>query len=70
MAFVNLNHQIIDYLSNLSVNNGEKTVACIEWIDPLMAAGNWVPELVEIAKGINLFGKKGIRINAIAPGNI
>jgi iron complex transport system substrate-binding protein len=22
------------------------TVACIEWIEPLMAAGNWVPELV------------------------
>lgn len=34
-------------------------VACIEWIDPLMAAGNWVPELVEIAGGRNLFGKSG-----------
>lgn len=49
----------INYLSNLSVNNERKTVACIEWIDPLMAAGNWVPELVEKAKGINLFGEKG-----------
>jgi len=35
------------------------TVACIEWIEPLMAAGNWVPELVEIAGGINLFGEAG-----------
>ncbi len=34
-------------------------VACIEWIDPLMAAGNWMPELVEIAGGENLFGRKG-----------
>jgi iron complex transport system substrate-binding protein len=34
-------------------------VACIEWIDPLMAAGNWVPELVEIAGGTNLFGEAG-----------
>src|SRR5450755_1471376 len=25
------------------------TVACIEWIDPLMAAGNWMPELVDMA---------------------
>jgi iron complex transport system substrate-binding protein len=33
------------------------TVACIEWIEPLMAAGNWVPELVEMAGGINLFGE-------------
>ncbi len=35
------------------------TIACIEWIDPLMAAGNWVPELVEIAGGKNLFGEPG-----------
>lgn len=26
-------------------------IACIEWLDPLMAAGNWVPELVEAAGG-------------------
>ena len=37
----------------------ELTVAAIEWIDPLMAAGNWVPELIEIAGGINLFGQAG-----------
>jgi iron complex transport system substrate-binding protein len=35
------------------------TVACIEWIDPLMAAGNWMPELVELAGGVNLFGEAG-----------
>lgn len=34
-------------------------VACIEWFEPLMAAGNWVPELVEIAGGENLFGAAG-----------
>jgi iron complex transport system substrate-binding protein len=34
-------------------------VACIEWLDPLMAAGNWMPELVEIAGGVNLFGSAG-----------
>jgi iron complex transport system substrate-binding protein len=27
------------------------TVACVEWLEPLMAAGNWVPELVELAGG-------------------
>jgi len=35
------------------------SVACIEWLDPLMAAGNWVPELVELAGGLNLFGEGG-----------
>ncbi|MEK6710395.1 MAG: cobalamin-binding protein [Nitrospinota bacterium] len=37
------------------------TVACIEWIDPLMAAGNWMPELVGMAGGENLFGEAGAR---------
>ena len=35
------------------------SVACIEWIDPLMAAGNWVPELVTLAGGRNLLGESG-----------
>lgn len=35
------------------------TVACIEWIDPLMAAGNWLPELVTLAGGRSLFGTLG-----------
>lgn len=34
-------------------------VACIEWLDPLMSAGNWVPELVTLAGGVNLFGEAG-----------
>src|SRR5262245_50554624 len=34
-------------------------VACLEWIEPLMAAGNWVPELVEMAGATNLFGSAG-----------
>jgi iron complex transport system substrate-binding protein len=37
----------------------QPTVACIEWIDPLMAAGNWMPELVQMAGGVNLFGEAG-----------
>ncbi len=35
------------------------TVACIEWIDPLMASGNWMPDLVQMAGGENLFGEPG-----------
>jgi iron complex transport system substrate-binding protein len=35
------------------------TVAMIEWIDPLMGAGNWVPELVADAGGISVFGDIG-----------
>ncbi len=34
-------------------------VAVLEWLDPPMAAGNWTPELVELAGGVNLFGEVG-----------
>ncbi len=34
-------------------------VVCIEWIDPLMAAGNWMPELVAMAGGRNVLGEAG-----------
>ena len=32
------------------------SVACIEWIDPLMAGGNWIPELVSMASGVDVYG--------------
>ncbi|MDE2972094.1 MAG: cobalamin-binding protein [Acidobacteriota bacterium] len=34
-------------------------VACVEWIEPPMHAGNWVPELVEIAGGKVMAGEPG-----------
>jgi iron complex transport system substrate-binding protein len=34
-------------------------VAGIEWIDPIMGAGNWVPELVSLAGGAPLLGRPG-----------
>ena len=39
-------------------------VAVVEWIDPLMGAGNWMPELVTLAGGRHLFGE----IGAHSPG--
>ncbi len=35
------------------------SLATIEWLDPMMAAANWMPELIEQAGGVNLFGKSG-----------
>jgi iron complex transport system substrate-binding protein len=45
--------------SRTRTTQSRPAVACIEWIDPLMAAGNWMPELVEMAGGVNLFGQAG-----------
>ena len=34
-------------------------IATIEWLSPLMSGGNWMPELVAMAGGSNLFGEEG-----------
>ena len=43
----------------LSEHDERPSIACIEWIDPLMAAGNWMPELVEKSGGTSVFGESG-----------
>ena len=35
------------------------SIAAIEWTDPLMAVGNWMPELIDMAGGRCLFGRRG-----------
>jgi len=39
--------------------NDKPTVACIEWVEPLMLAGNWTPELVDIAGGKSILTQVG-----------
>ena len=34
-------------------------VVALEWTDPLMSSGNWIPELVELAGGLPLLGVAG-----------
>jgi iron complex transport system substrate-binding protein len=34
-------------------------VVALEWLDPPFAGGHWVPEMIEIAGGIDVFAKPG-----------
>ncbi len=38
--------------------DGKPSVLHVEWADPLMCGGHWVPEMVDIAGGTNTFGDK------------
>lgn len=40
-------------------------VVCLEWLDPLMVAGHWVPEQVDAAGGIDVLGEAGARSRVI-----
>ena len=50
----------VDNIKSKTRNLTYKPKVCvIEWLFPLMIAGNWSPEMIEIAGGVNLFGKRG-----------
>jgi iron complex transport system substrate-binding protein len=48
----------IDVVKNKDCKMRPK-VLCIEWIDPFFTSGHWVPQMVEIAGGINLVSTIG-----------
>ncbi|MDH5427996.1 MAG: cobalamin-binding protein [Nitrospirota bacterium] len=53
-------HTRISTIANQAKNQSAyPSVACIEWMEPFMAAGNWVPELVALAGGQSVFGEPG-----------
>ncbi len=45
-------HERVDIIRHkLKFIEHKPTVACVEWLEPLMLSGNWIPELIGIAGG-------------------
>jgi len=57
--FVDELDQRIDIIRNTVIGEPVKRVACLEWIDPLMTGGNWIPELLEIVGAEYLLSEPG-----------
>jgi iron complex transport system substrate-binding protein len=54
-----LKNRLADVIFKTASLRKRPSVACIEWLDPIMAAGNWVPELVDLAGGRDVLGTAG-----------
>ena len=39
--------------------DSKPSVACVEWLDPVIVAGHWVPEMVETAGGRDILAEPG-----------
>jgi iron complex transport system substrate-binding protein len=52
------------------VAGGRPAVACIEWTDPLMAGGHWVPEMVRLAGGDDVLGAEGERSAEVSRADV
>lgn len=54
-----LNERVDIIKHKLKFADSKPTVACIEWLEPMMVSGNWVPGLVSIAGGTPVLAQDG-----------
>ena len=66
-VLVRRERQRLDMVREDAARFAQPTVVMLEWTDPVFAMGNWGPELVEIANGELLLGRKG-EYSAAIPG--
>ena len=52
------------------MNVKSKNVLCIEWLNPIMVAGNWMPELLYYSKANSVLAKPGFKSKVIDLANI
>jgi iron complex transport system substrate-binding protein len=53
--------ELADSLLSRTRHPGTLRVAAVEWGDPPFTAGDWVPELIEVAGGVSAPGTVGVR---------
>lgn len=61
IAFVRSLQERLDRVRERVATTPERPrVVCLEWFEPLMAAGNWTPELIELAGGVSGLAAVGL----------
>ncbi|GKS64885.1 cobalamin-binding protein [Nitrospira sp.] len=51
-----LRHRVDRIKRKNSNRQSRPRVACLEWLDPLYAAGHWVPDMIDLAGGYDVLG--------------
>lgn len=54
-----LSERIEAVRSKASAAKSKPRVACIEWLEPPIVAGHWIPQMVELAGGVDALAKPG-----------
>ena len=56
---LNLGVRMDTVRSKASAAGSAPRVACIEWLEPPIVAGHWIPQMVELAGGVDALAKPG-----------
>jgi iron complex transport system substrate-binding protein len=59
-------NRVRDRVANLD----RPRVFAMEWLDPAFSGGHWVPEMVELAGGDEVLGRKGLKSERLTPERI
>ncbi len=60
----------VDAIRGAVAGRARARVVCLEWVDPLMVAGHWVPDQVEVAGGQDVLGVSGARSRVVTPEEV
>ena len=59
-ALIAASHARLGRIATLTGNVSTRPrVFCMEWFEPVYASGHWMPEMIEIAGGLDALGRKG-----------
>ncbi len=67
---VNLIKTQVKLVKKKLINEKKKKVLCIEWLNPLMVAGNWIPDLLNFSNAESLMIQSGFNSNFIKFENL
>jgi iron complex transport system substrate-binding protein len=56
----------LDAVANAVAGAPRPRVAALEWLDPVYAGGHWVPEMIELAGGIDALGVAGEKSRVVS----
>jgi iron complex transport system substrate-binding protein len=56
---IQLRRRVGAIVGEIESSPSRPSVVCLEWLNPLMGAGSWIPEMVAAAGGVNLLGLPG-----------
>lgn len=61
----------VEHIASVAANAAARPrVFCLEWLDPFYVGGHWVPEMVALAGGTDLFGQAGKPSLRISPEKV
>ena len=62
--------RIEDVRGRASRTDDRPRTLCVEWLDPLFIAGHWVPEMVDLAGGVDVLGRSEEKYRRVTSDDI